>query len=190
MSDERPKTEGTPETDDYALADACEAHEHEVMAMTQEILDQGLHESNRSAVFDVVGNAFVLGHRAANHSHPTPPHTSDPAPAGGGGGLTAWPDLDQLRAFAAYYRSAAVGIRAQRHREPDAENIFAAADALERLAAEVERLRGVLVDLSCDGCEYGDNCPSNASHYVCRPCQMQRALAAPVPDVAGEGSES
>ena len=44
------------------------------------------------------------------------------------------------------------------------------------LARQNKILRGVLEDLSCDGCEYGDNCPPGANHYVCSACHMTRAL--------------
>jgi hypothetical protein len=58
--------------------------------------------------------------------------------------------------------------------------------ALDVLAAlaEIQRLRGLLGkalkfidDLNCDGCEYEDDCPSNARHYICRPCQAAREAA-------------
>lgn len=50
---------------------------------------------------------------------------------------------------------------------------------VQRLTAEVERLRSVLEDLSCDGCEYGDNCPTfGSNHYQCIPCKCKAALEA------------
>lgn len=41
------------------------------------------------------------------------------------------------------------------------------------LEVAMERMR----DQTCDGCEYGDDCPSDARHYVCRVCQILEALA-------------
>ena len=63
--------------------------------------------------------------------------------------------------------------------------VIALLDAIDELDAlghekddEIARLRGVMADLSCDGCAYGDCCPGNANHYVCVPCQLMRALKA------------
>lgn len=44
--------------------------------------------------------------------------------------------------------------------------------------ARYERLTKVVRGLTCDGCEYDDNCPSGARHYVCRTCHLTSALSA------------
>jgi len=48
---------------------------------------------------------------------------------------------------------------------------------IQTLRARVKALEGCLQNLSIDGCEYGDNCPTFGSkHYQCRPCQMLEVL--------------
>lgn len=47
----------------------------------------------------------------------------------------------------------------------------AEADAAVAVLREVEK---DLMDITCDGCEYGDNCPPDARHYECRTCQLTR----------------
>ena len=44
-----------------------------------------------------------------------------------------------------------------------------------RVAAEL--LRATIEDLTCDGCEYGDDCPRDAMHYRCTACTLNEALA-------------
>jgi hypothetical protein len=40
-----------------------------------------------------------------------------------------------------------------------------------------DEYRAVLEDLSCDGCEYGDNCPPfGTNHGQCMPCKCREAL--------------
>lgn len=42
---------------------------------------------------------------------------------------------------------------------------------------ELAWLRAVAEDLSCDGCTYGDDCPTfGSSHGRCTPCKLRAAL--------------
>jgi hypothetical protein len=49
---------------------------------------------------------------------------------------------------------------------------------VQRLTAERDGMADLLRDLSCDGCEYGDNCPPNAGtrHGQCIPCKCREEL--------------
>lgn len=50
----------------------------------------------------------------------------------------------------------------------------AALDRVELLDKLLASALAFLDEINCDGCEYKDDCPSNARHYVCRPCQASR----------------
>lgn len=65
--------------------------------------------------------------------------------------------------------------------EADASFAALARSALPAALDRVEELERLLAsalkfidDINCDGCTYEDNCPSNARHYVCGPCQASR----------------
>lgn len=45
------------------------------------------------------------------------------------------------------------------------------------MAQEVLDLRVFVRDIADRGCEYSDNCPSDARHYVCLSCRAVRELA-------------
>lgn len=47
----------------------------------------------------------------------------------------------------------------------------------DALKTRVEELEKFLRDLSCDGCAYGDDCPTHGSrHYTCIPCKCRAEL--------------
>ena len=53
-----------------------------------------------------------------------------------------------------------------------------AQEEIRRLTRERDEAREVLRDLSCDGCEYGDDCQPNGGtrHGECTACKCRRAL--------------
>lgn len=83
----------------------------------------------------------------------------------GGGGLGV--------KYAAEHRKHFAGIA-----HPDARFIAESRSLVDELLAEVERLRSFIEELHPDGCEYDDQCPSDARHYACFACKSARALGA------------
>jgi len=54
--------------------------------------------------------------------------------------------------------------------------ITALLDQLDEVTRANETLRDFAQYMADRGCEYDDNCPSDARHYVCAPCRATRAL--------------
>jgi hypothetical protein len=47
---------------------------------------------------------------------------------------------------------------------------------LRTLRAAASGLESFVRDLADEDCDYNDECPSSARHYVCRRCQAKRAI--------------